>query len=54
MVGLFEGGGYKAKGIYRPTRNSKMFHKGEVGFGPVNEAAIERVIQYLSDGEVQP
>jgi hypothetical protein len=54
VVGLFEGGGYKAKGIFRPTRNSKMFHKGEVGFGPVNEAAIEKMIRYLSDEEVRP
>ncbi len=51
-VGLFEGGGYKAKGIYRPTRDSKMFHKGMLPFGPVNEAAIERVIHYLVGKEV--
>lgn len=52
VVGLFEGGGYKAKGIYRPTRDSKMFHKGMLPFGPVNEAAIERVIHYLIGKEV--
>jgi hypothetical protein len=54
VVGLFEGGGYKAKGLFRPTRNSKMHRKGEVSFGPVNEAAIEKMIDYLSDQEVRP
>jgi hypothetical protein len=52
-VGLFEGAGYKAKGLFRPTRNSKMFHKGLLPFGPVNEAAIERMIAYHTGGEVQ-
>lgn len=50
-VGLFEGAGYKTKGLYRATRNSKMFHKGLLEFGPVNEAAIIRMIHYLTDGE---
>lgn len=46
VVGLFEGAGYKAKGLFRPTRDSKMFHKGLLPFGPVNEEAIERMIRY--------
>jgi len=52
-VGLFEGGGYKAKGIFRPTRDSKMFHKGLLPFGPVNEAAIETMIRYFSGEELE-
>ncbi|MBW2277509.1 MAG: peptidase M64 [Deltaproteobacteria bacterium] len=51
-VGLFEGAGYKAKGLFRPTRDSKMFHKGLLPFGPVNEAAIETMMAYYTGGEV--
>lgn len=51
-VGVFEGAGYKAKGLYRPTRDSKMFHKGLLPYGPVNEAAIEDMIHYFTDTEV--
>jgi len=53
VVGLFEGAGYKARGLYRPTRDSKMFHKGLLPFGPVNEAAIERMMAYYTGGEVE-
>ena len=51
-VGVFEGAGYKARGLYRPTRDSKMFHKGLLPYGPVNEAAIERMIRYHIGEEV--
>ncbi|MDD5309194.1 MAG: M64 family metallopeptidase [Deltaproteobacteria bacterium] len=50
-VGVFEGAGYKAKGLYRPTHDSNMFHKGLLPFGPVNERAIETMISYYSDAE---
>jgi hypothetical protein len=53
VVGLFEGGGYQARGIFRPTRDSKMFHKGLLPFGPVSEAAIERVIAYFTGGDLR-
>jgi len=52
-VGLFEGAGYKARGLYRATFDSKMFHKGLLPFGLVNEAAIEEMIRYFTDGEVK-
>ncbi|MCK9461980.1 MAG: IgA Peptidase M64 [Proteobacteria bacterium] len=54
VVGLFEGAGYKSKGLYRPTRDSKMHHKGLLPFGPVNEAALERMIRYFTGEEVAP
>jgi hypothetical protein len=54
VVGVFEGAGYKAKGLYRPTRDSKMHHKGLLPYGPVNEAALERMIRYFTGGEVIP
>ncbi|MFO8070261.1 MAG: M64 family metallopeptidase [Polyangia bacterium] len=53
VVGLFEGAGYKARGLYRPTRDSKMFHKGLLPFGPVNEAALERMIRYYTNEEME-
>ena len=43
VVGLFEGAGYKARGLYRPQEDCKMFHKGLVGFCKVCRRAIERV-----------
>ena len=49
-VGAFEGGGYLAKGMYRPTVNSIMnqFTKADRSFYPVNEEAIWRVIDYYT------
>jgi hypothetical protein len=44
VVGAFEGAGYKAKGLYRPYRDCKMFHKGLVPFCPVCAQAFEAVI----------
>ncbi|MCP4604765.1 MAG: peptidase M64 [Proteobacteria bacterium] len=52
VVGVFEGAGYKAKGLYRPIRDSKMYHKGLLPFGSVSEAAIEQVIRYYTDAKV--
>jgi hypothetical protein len=49
-VGVFQGGGYLPKGIYRPTVNSLMnqFNKSDRSFYPVNERAIERMVRWLS------
>jgi hypothetical protein len=44
VVGAFEGAGYKAKGLYRPYRDCKMFHKGLVPFCPVCARAFGQVI----------
>ncbi len=43
-VGVFEGGGYVAKGIYRPTFDGTMRSEVINGFGPVNERAIQQII----------
>ncbi len=43
-VGAFEGGGYEAKGLYRPQADCIMFTRDEVGFCKVCSRAIERVI----------
>ena len=52
VVGLFEGAGYKARGLYRPMRTSKMRGKGHLPFGPVNDRAIRTMVDYLSGGEI--
>jgi len=44
VVGAFEGAGYQAKGLYRPYRDCKMFHKGLVPFCPVCARAFDLVI----------
>ena len=43
-VGVYEGGGYRSKGIYRPTDVCRMRNNTAVRFCPVCERAIERVI----------
>ena len=43
-VGVYEGGGYRAKGIYRPTDVCRMRDNVAERFCPVCERAIERVI----------
>lgn len=47
-VGAFEGAGYEAKGLYRPTTDCIMFTRDDVGFCPVCRRAIERVIDQYS------
>ena len=46
-VGAFEGAGYLAKGLYRPTLRSIMI-SGTRDFGPVNTAAIIRMIEFYT------
>ena len=43
-VGVYEGGGYRSKGIYRPTDVCRMRNNTAERFCPVCERAIERVI----------
>jgi hypothetical protein len=44
LVGAFEGGGYRARGIYRPSSDCIMFTRNLDRFCPVCSRAIERVI----------
>ena len=48
-VGLYEGGGYTLKGIYRPTTECRMKINEAPRFCPVCERAIERVIRFYTD-----
>lgn len=43
-VGVYEGGGYRAKGIYRPVDVCRMRNNTAERFCPVCERALERVI----------
>ncbi len=47
-VGAYEGGGYQAKGIYRPYINCKMKSLG-YDFCPVCQRTLELVIRYYSE-----
>jgi hypothetical protein len=44
QVGAFEGAGYAAKGLYRPSLDCRMFSLSTVDFDPVCSAAIERMV----------
>ena len=48
-IGVFEGGGYSAKGIYRPMDHCMM--RDMNAFCPVCSRAILRMIDYLTDRE---
>ncbi len=49
VVGLFEGGGYVSKGVYRPYFDCRMKSNSAQGFCPVCQRAITRVVKtYVS------
>ena len=48
-VGLFEGAGYRPKGLYRAQLDCKMKGKGHVSFCKVCAAAIARMIELYSE-----
>jgi len=50
VVGVFEGAGYAAKGLYRPALDCMMFSKGYAPFDPVCRRAIEDVIARYAEG----
>jgi hypothetical protein len=54
VVGLFEGAGYKAKGLYRPQQDCKMFHKGLVGFCKVCSRSLVSMLHYYTGEAVAP
>jgi len=48
IIGVFEGGGYMAKGVYRPYIDCKMKSNEASGFCPVCQRAISRMIEYYT------
>jgi hypothetical protein len=49
VLGVFEGGGYVAKGVYRPYRTCTMKDKLYNGFCPVCKKTLEEVFDYFGD-----
>ncbi len=47
-VGLYEGGGYSAKGIYRPADNCRMRSNEYPVFCPVCQRSIQRIIDFYT------
>ncbi len=47
-VGLYEGGGYTAKGIFRPREDCKMKSNASPTFCPVCERAINKMIDFYT------
>ncbi len=45
-VGVYEGGGYQSKGVYRPTQECRMKINEAPVFCPVCQRAIRRIIHY--------
>lgn len=47
-VGVYEGGGYSLKGIYRPVTECRMRINEAPGFCPVCQRALERLIRFYT------
>jgi len=50
-IGVFEGAGYRTKGLYRPSYDCRMRTNDAKSFCPVCEKAVERMILYLTTEE---
>jgi hypothetical protein len=48
-LGVFEGGGYVAKGVYRPTYNSIMNSFSSNEFNEVCKSVLQNIINYYSE-----
>lgn len=51
QVGVYEGGGYQSKGVYRPVQECRMKINEAPVFCPVCERAIRKMIDYLTIGK---
>ena len=48
-IGVFEGAGYQAKGLYRSEITIAMFNAKTFSYGPVSERCITKVIEHYTD-----
>ncbi|MDE5839582.1 MAG: M64 family metallopeptidase, partial [Muribaculaceae bacterium] len=48
-VGVFEGGGYRSKGVFRPAETCRMRDNFNPAFCPVCQRAICRVIEFYTE-----
>ena len=53
ITGLFEGGGYSAKGIFRPEMDCRMKGNGPKGFCTVCRQAIKEMIGFYLNKNLQ-
>ncbi|MCU0691030.1 MAG: M64 family metallopeptidase, partial [Polyangiaceae bacterium] len=53
-IGAFEGAGYKAKGLFRPQADCKMFHKGLVDFCAVCSKSLAAMVRYYAGENLEP
>ena len=51
QVGVYEGGGYQSKGVYRPVQECRMKINEAPVFCPVCERAIRKMIDYSTIGK---
>ena len=49
VLGVFEGGGYTAKGVYRPMHDCMMNTFKKDTFCPVCTRAIQKMIDFYSE-----
>ncbi len=49
QLGVYEGGGYQSRGVYRPVQECRMKINEAPVFCPVCERAIRRMIQYSTE-----
>lgn len=48
-TGVYEGGGYSAKGIFRPAENCRMRTNEYTAFCPVCQRALRRIIEFYTE-----
>lgn len=53
-VGVFEGGGYQSKGVYRPAEDCRMKTNSYPDFCPVCTRAIVRMVEYCTSVPGRP
>lgn len=49
QLGVYEGGGYSSKGVYRPTQECRMKINEAPVFCPVCDRAIRRIVRYYTE-----
>jgi hypothetical protein len=49
VCGVFEGGGYVEKGVYRPAVNCRMKTNEAEGFCPACQEALTKMIEFVTD-----
>ena len=49
LIGVYEGAGYQSKGVYRPYPDCRMKTNQAIGFCPVCQRAIARIIEFYTE-----